>query len=359
MPHNGRTIIFLGAGASRCCGIPTMKDLTKHLLSSELGKDLRVIKRLFRTCSVPFNVETILGYLTTSANRHGYFRDSGSTHLALARGKKCIDLRSRPRHRTLAQQVKYEIRDRFYLQQEHRRSRNRRKNFPIHTLQVRYDFFLQRLVQNQLFHLSPSLPRGDPRYPNVEFFTTNYDDALETFFEWAGVPTTDGYVESIDPPDKGDQINYRFDELEFDDTDELRIYRLFGSVRYASYKGSISRIDPYTWSHPGRRRTFGDLLIYPGSTKVIWNDPQLQLFYRLHQRLRDPSTSYCIVVGYSFQDRAVADVFKNALYLNPSLRIYLVGLQARTIVRNVFDNHSSVKAIRKKFEKLDPLRDFR
>jgi len=255
--------------------------------------------------------------------------------------------------------MKYEIRKQCYVQRQPRKRlvRKKRQLSPLHSLQSRYDSFLRGLIANPLFHLTPTFPHGDPKYPNVEFFTTNYDDALETFFEWAGVPLTDGYIEDIAAPGTSNQIEYRFDETEFDDAEALRIYKLYGSIMYARQGHFITRIDPYTWSLPNRRRDFGDLLIYPGATKVIWNEPQLQLFYRLHQRLREPSTQFCIVIGYSFRDRVIADVFKDSLALNPSLCVYIVGLQARTIARKIFTGYRSVKAVNKSFEALNSALD--
>lgn len=339
-----------------------MNELTKRIVAMDVWEsELPKLRRSCRKCRIPFNVETILGYLTASANRHAQLLDVGSTILGLVRGHKSIDFSSNARHRTLAKYVKYEIKNQCYLQKERKRGRTPRKeaDSPLHALNVRYDYFLRRLIENPLFGLSPKFPLGVPIYPNVEFFTTNYDDVLETFFDWAGVPITDGYVEDIGSPKKGEHVTFRFDEVEFDDAQALRIYRLYGSIGYARYKNSITRIDPYTWSNPSRRRDFGDLLIYPGATKVIWSEPQLQLFYRLRRRLCDPTTLYCIVIGYSFRDRPITSIFKDALALNTSLRIFVVGKQARTIARSVFGDHHSIKPVGKNFETLDPVRDLR
>jgi hypothetical protein len=255
--------------------------------------------------------------------------------------------------------MKYEIRNQCYVPRHLAQQKKTMNVSPLHKLQAQYDRFLQGLISNPNLKLKAELPRGEPKYPNVEFFTTNYDDALETFFDWAGVPITDGYVEDMAAPGISDQIAYRFDETEFDDAAALRIYKLYGSIMYARQNSTITRIEPYTWSLPSHRRDFGDLLIYPGATKVIWNEPQLQLFYRLHERLRDPSTRFCIVIGYSFSDQVITDIFKDSLALNPSIRVYIVGPQAKTIARKKFAAYHSVKAVQKSFEKVNPVRDFR
>ena len=313
------------------------------------------MKRKFKANSIEFNTETLLAYLESSSNRKAQFKDVGPIILALLRANHGFNLHSFSKHKTLLNHVKTEIRNQCYV-----RTKQTSIEFPLRELMFRYDRFLRRLIKNRRFKLGAELrvkPGGKRVYPNLEFFTTNYDDALETFFELMGIPTTDGYHETIAPPGKGDEVTYRFDEYEFDDPGNVRIYKIYGSIRYARYKSSIVRIDPPAWPFAGRQRMIGDLLIYPGATKIVWNEPQLQLFYRLHQKLRQ--ASYCVVIGYSFGDRAIADVFLNALQLNPSLKIFVVGPDAKDTVLGVFGKRASVKGIKKTFEKLDPERDLK
>ena len=360
MPPGNRTqtIVFLGAGASRCCGIPTSKELTNRILQLPESKgELHRLKRKFRANSVEFNTETLLAYLGASSNRKAQFNEVGPILLGLLKGNSDFALRSVLRHKTLMSHVKAEIRNQCYV-----RIKQTSVKFRLKELMRPYDFFLRRLAQNKRFGLSAELrawPHGKRIYPNLEFFTTNYDDVLETFFDQVHIPTTDGYHETMVPPGKGDEVTYLFDESEFDDSSNVRIYKIYGSIRYARYKSSIVRIEPSVWLYASGQRMIGDLLIYPGATKIVWNEPQLQLFYRLHRRLSNRNTSYCIVIGYSFGDRAIADVFLDALRLNPSLKIFVVGPEAKATVRKIFGKCTSVKGISKAFEKLDPARDLR
>jgi hypothetical protein len=353
-----RTIVFLGAGASRCCGIPTSKELTDRILELPgFEKELHRLKQRFRVHLVEFNTETLITYLSASSSKKAHFSEVGPILLALLKGNRGFTLRSVLRHKTLMSHVKAEIRNQCYV-----RSKQISVKFPLKELMERYDFFLRRLVNNKRLGLEAELgagPDGRRIYPNLEFFTTNYDDVLETFFDMKGIPTTDGYHETMPPPGKGDEVTYLFDESEFDDSGNVRIYKIYGSVRYARYKSSIVRIEPSMWRYANGQRVIGDLLIYPGATKVVWNEPQLQLFYRLHRRLSNRKTSCCIVIGYSFGDRAIADVFLDALRLNPSLKVFVVGPEANATVLKIFGKSASVKSIEKTFEKLDPARDLR
>lgn len=340
--------MFLGAGASSFCGIPTGTELTRRILHTG-GREILKIRDRFEACSIPFNTETVLAFLEASSNRKLQFSDIGSVVLGLVKGNP-FDLRSVRRHNTLTRRVKLEIRNQCYVQ------RASRVKFPRAELLEKYDFFLKQLVTNRRFRLSPELPYTDPVYPRIEFFTTNYDDVLETFFDLKRIRIIDGYTEWMPPPGKGDEISYKFDDTEFDNTDTVRIYKLYGSILYAKYKGRVWRIEPNVWTMAER---YGDLLIYPGATKIVWNEPQLQLFYRLHQRLSQKTCKHCIVIGYSFRDRAVADVFRNVVRLNPSLRLYVVSPDASAIADRIFQRHPSVKPIRRSFLKLDPARHLR
>ena len=340
------TVVFLGAGASSFCGIPTAGQLKSRILQKG-GKDIQAIKRRFRTCSVPFNTETLLSFLESSSSRRLQFADIGPVVLGLVKGN-LFNLRSVRKHRTLTRFVKHEIRNQCYVQKPSAVA------FPRAELLRRYDFFLTQLMRNRRFRLSRQLPLNNATYPSIEFFTTNYDDVVETFFDLKGIPTIDGYADVVPPPGEGDEVTCRFNEREFDNPNAVRIYKLYGSIRYAKYKKRVWRIEPNLWSIAQR---LGDLLIYPGATKIVWNEPQLQLFYRLHQRLT--VCKRCIVIGYSFRDKAVADVFRNALALNPSLQVYVVSPDAHKIVKRVFHGNTSVKPIRKTFEKLDPAQHLR
>jgi hypothetical protein len=345
-------VIFMGAGASRCCGIPISSELDRKIFAIPVLKSQTgILKRRFEQSSVPFNTETLLAYLEASANKESQWKEFGAVLLTFVREDRDIDKNSVPMHDILSRHVKRTIRKECYV-----RSKQTLKKFPLVILRDRYSSFFRGLTKNKQFELTPALPHHKPVYPKVEIFTTNYDDAIETFFEMEGVETTDGYADSGLNADDG-QVIVRFDENEFRNPRAVKIYRLYGSIRYARKGSFVTKVDPYLWSLPETTGSYGDLLVYPGSTKIIWNEPQLQLFYRLQQRLL--TASYCIVIGYSFRDRAVAEIFHDALRLNTALTIFLIGYGASKIVRDVFGGNPSVRAIEKPFEKLVPQSDLR
>jgi len=345
LPNAKETIVFLGAGASKCFGIPVLKELDKHILNlpGGFGKQIRDLKKRFEANSIPFNTQNLLAFLETSCNKRLRYKEAGPVLLSFVKGNKKFDMRSVAAHKKLIDVVKSEIRNRCIVQKD-----------KLHLVRKKMDFFLRGLVRNRKFGLSAEIPIGQPIYPSVELFTTNYDDVLETFCEWIGIEAVDGYVETVPVSAKTGWIVCKFDEHEFDLPNVLRIYKLYGSVRYARRNDYVVRIEPRTWP---LLPTVKDLLIYPGATECIWNEPQLQLFYRLQQCLY--SASYSLIVGYSFPDRAVADVFRNALRLNPSMKSFLIDKRASWIVREVFGNPKSMKPINIMFEDFDPVKHLR
>lgn len=307
------------------------------------------LKNRFQRNGIPFNVETLLGFLETSCNRQLQIREIGSLALGLLRSNQRLERSSTPEHGLLATGVKDLIRTQCHVKSNKKRTQSR-----LRRLDSRYDSFLRGLVSHSLFGLAPKLPPRNPRYPAVEVFTTNYDDVLETFFERKSVEFTDGYRETGEVSRSGDII-VRFEEDEFRNPSPAKIYKLYGSIKYARIGNSTVKIEPYVWSFGGTH--MGDLLVYPGATKVIWNEPQLQLFYRLQQRLY--RAFYCIVIGYSFNDRAVAEMFLDALDSNKSLRIFVVSPSAENIKLEVFRNNPAVIPVHKRFEQFDPKRDLK
>jgi hypothetical protein len=352
----GGTVVFLGAGASHCVGIPMADDLIRAILQiRRLRPELLILKERFLKNNVPFNTETLLAYLETSSNREKSFLDAGAALLGLTNRDRCFNLDSVTRHADLAKDIKAEIKKRCYVGATHN------VKFPEAVLQERFGYFLNGLTKNRKLDLKRKFPRNKPKYPNLEFFTTNYDNVLDKFFSLQKIDIIDGYTETgytktIGAAQIGNEQDerptFKFDEIEFNDSDFPRIHKLFGCVMYARQGKDIFRIEPNVWPYA---TNILDLLIYPGSTKIIWTEPQLQLFHRFHQRLN--MASNCVVIGYSFHDPAVNGIFTHAA-LNSALHIYCVcGKYTKKIVQRVFGDAENVTPVPKTFERLNPVRD--
>jgi hypothetical protein len=153
----------------------------------------------------------------------------------------------------------------------------------------------------------------------AEIFSTNYDLLIERGLEIASVPYFDGFVGTVNP---------YFSDSASDPVDDLtaspslpkawvRLWKLHGSI------GWRSAVEPVT----GTKRTVrlpsvdpaadDDVMIFPSREK--YSDSRRLPFVALHDRLRRlTATGECLllVVGYSFNDQHINDIFFSNLRAN-------------------------------------------
>ena len=333
-------VLFLGAGASASFGIPTLTGLKRRVkteLPSYLTR-LGQIERDLRASGFRTDIEKILMYLDASGRPRNTFRVLGPAMIPLSGRVSKSSLKPREADNRLAIRIKKTMRKSCLV-----KDGKMRQHITAH-----YDRMMPQLVQRfGLTSLTP--PPSGLSYPDVDVFTTNYDNVLETLCFDRGLGHTDGYA------DVTGSRQLSFDEKEYDVPNRIRIYKLNGSVELVRLRGDgIVRTDS-----PLRPTWLGyavqDLLIYPGLSKKFWKKPQLELFYKLKESLG--TARNCLCVGYSFGDEEILDVFIEAIWSNASLKLYIVSPDAAVIKRNRFQNHNQVEAVSKKFEDLNPLTD--
>jgi len=147
----------------------------------------------------------------------------------------------------------------------------------------------------------------------VSVFTTNYDpvtDILMEIAESSGVPYHDGF-NRLGGWDSGG-----YSELK---SSGLAIYRLHGSMSWVKSEGKIKNTRDYSHRSPGYAEP---LLIYPGFKGNPEQDGH-PAFQFAHTELQSElgKASMVLMIGFSFRDQHLNDIFHKALTTNQKLRM--------------------------------------
>lgn len=157
-------------------------------------------------------------------------------------------------------------------------------------------------------------------YGKTHIFSTNYDLVMETFLRSHGYRFSDGFDEGWNPS--------LFDAQAV----QVALYKVHGSVNwYRAASGDYFRL-PIRNPPPDIRSYSGDaaesLMLYPAQ-KFAYAGPFLDMMALLRERLTNSFA--VIVIGYSFRDPPIAQLFSEALSNNPSLVVILVDPHAREV----------------------------
>lgn len=242
---------FIGAGASKACGLPDVKGLEDKVRAKLTGDDLAAFSRLL----VGRNIEQVLSRLR---------RISG-----LVTGDETVDSLTADKADALDKSVCAAI---------------------VSALDI------GAATLAPMSNLAAWAARADYRFP-LEIFTVNYDLLLETALEEHGVPYFDGFVgnlrarfrtDLVEAPlgDPGGYVASRF----------VRLWKLHGSVNWVrSGDDQIVRTGQPAEDLPAA--------IYPSDAKYEESRrvPFLVLQDRLRRALHQPET-IVLVSGFSFAD---------------------------------------------------------
>ncbi|HJQ37696.1 MAG TPA: SIR2 family protein [Thermoanaerobaculia bacterium] len=243
--------VFLGAGASRACGLPDVATLQKSVLT-----DLDATQRAaFEVQLTDRNLEQALSRLRRIAG--------------LLSGEQTVDGLTSAAATMLDAAVCASI--------------VRQLNVEQADLEPAYRF-------------AAWAARADYRQP-IEIFNVNYDLIIETAFERLRVPYFDGFVGALEARFHTDLVETRAGgDAAGLPSFFVRLWKLHGSVNWEWKKGEIARLgQPVSSGQPAA--------IYPSETK--YEESRRMPFVVLHDRFRralnEPET-IILMSGYSFCD---------------------------------------------------------
>jgi len=332
-----KVVVFLGAGASVPFGIPDTMQIVENLEKDLKCYSQRIHEIRERVKQFGFldDIEAVLSVVDFWANPKDAILEVGpsfaeTTTFNLATFKK------RPKETRMSRRIKdYIVRKCFIMDEQ-----------IIIKIEEIYGQFFQSI--NQTFNLIHCDPPGRLICPAIDVFTTNYDNVIELYAKKNGVRAYDGYREQT-------AGYYAFDnDYYVTSLTSLRLYKLHGTVTCAKLKsGEIERLPLIPRRGPlviSGQKAFPDL-IYPGMHRYLAKEPQLELLNLLKQSLL--SSKICIVVGYSFRDPNVGQIFTDACRKNNSLKVYLVSPCATQIIKEKALNPNQFVPVNKRFESLD------
>jgi hypothetical protein len=313
MIRHTRLLLFLGAGASCEFGVPGMKARTSGFLKehSKFQTMVKGITRRLRGAGFPNNLETVLWYSVGKIDPKNAILQ-GSPYLSdlLPSG---LPPRDRS-YRALINEIEEYIAARCTIHEEYR------------VLQISecYSGFFSHLIK--AFTLKNT---GSKKHPclDIDVFTTNYDNLIEQFCESNGHSFYQGYQPLADH-------TLRYDTEYYEQHSPIRLYKLHGSVTI----GMLSDGRPFYslgglkigHQHPTGGRIIKRAIIFAHEMyppKAPYSDLLCIL------KLKLLSTEYALIVGYSFPNPAVLNLFLDAMRENEFLRLIVLDPKARVIVR--------------------------
>lgn len=267
--------LFLGAGASKACGLPDVAGLTEHVRRSLTADQLPAFERL----ATGRNLEQVLSRLRRIA-------------ALLEKAEDTVD------GLTGAQADALDI--------EICRLIIERLTSGTHT-------------QESMLRLASWAARADYHRP-VELFTVNYDLLAETGLEALGVPYFDGFVGTLRAQFRGDLVDGVGDVERGVQAGAslpsflVRLWKLHGSVHWVwsdDDSPTVMRLGtPAPGGHPAA--------IYPSDAKYDESRrvPFLVLQDRLRRALDEPET-LTLITGYAFGDQHLNETVFNAARRRP------------------------------------------
>jgi hypothetical protein len=184
-----------------------------------------------------------------------------------------------------------------------------------------YSDFFKKLASKHPSHPQKGKDKQMYTYPeNCSIYTTNYDAVMETY--WEGIaPINDLW------DDTGKTLDVRKYE-----GDVLNLIKLHGSLDWFGLSdGTIVKLGKYQKTYGKREVQSGEVMLYPIRQKDLYLYPWFDLFYRFKDDLKHTKT--WIVIGYSFNDEFILNIFLEALVLDRDHKLILVTPNPNDVVK--------------------------
>ena len=319
-------LIFLGAGASKAFGIPTMQEMVTEF-EKTIKKDNKECFEFYfeikntlieKYGSQHVDIESILSVLNGIVSQitikelghYAYY------HIQkFCKSKNITYPEDHPVDEYIDKAKKIEDSLKKYI----------RKKCDIELSNESHD----KVYQKSYLPFFNTIDGNKKNYPNHNLtinwkaYTTNYDNIFEGFWDAFESPK-DHFV-------KESSANNYFllsDELHGDQT----FCKLHGSLNWTKEK-ETGRIIKKQISGYNIYDTEGDVMLFPTQQKDLYLHPWFTLFSDLRKGLQNQSNWY--VVGYSFNDEFIRNVFQEILSYNSDKRLIIINPIAEK-VRNKF-----------------------
>jgi hypothetical protein len=291
-------VVFLGAGASVPLGLPTMVELSERfeetiLDDSRYLKEVLKAKQVIKRNGFQYDVESLYTYLLGHADPHDSLKKAGPYAASVCTVQPISKLRRKMIFNKIRERLEEYMIKKCYIEEEHMKRR-------VKTL---YNRFFAKISGVDDWENS------EPDWDNTvfEIFTTNYDNAIEYYGMEIGQIPFIGYSKT-----KREKV--RFLPEQYASTPaKIKLYKLHGSVELSLLKDdTVVAVEPP--KSPGETHNGipikAKVMVY-GPDKNLIAEPYFELLVHLKEHLKN--VHECVVVGYSFRDPWVYQIFHDVI----------------------------------------------
>jgi hypothetical protein len=307
-------MFFLGAGASIEAGVPDttkfVQGFIEYLEENKLDKELNVLKIILETLkekgNITIDIELVLGTIIALNKKKNselvYFYDQST-------------FKFKPEDVHVLNKLESILKG--YI----------RKNVVVAMSDVRY---LEPLKE----------------FKPVNVFSTNYDTCIEMLCTKHKLKYTDGFD------------SYWNHELFDSDKYDIKLFKLHGSILwYLTNYGNFVKLLPNFVKLLTKKgdetdeiplitdETAQPFIMYPIGGKLEYHRPLVYLTNKLEKHLKEKETNFCIVVGYSFREDYIKNIFFDSAKENENLTIILIDPNAGTIFNEKLRYRDDEKSI--------------
>jgi len=316
-------MIFLGAGASKPYGMPTLEEFSKYVFDKlrDIGHEevLKNIRESLKIFGMTVDFESLYSILEGLSNPIRSVQNSGPLTAYLLRNKE--GLPNGYDYSEVLRDLRKTIYEKCSIDGD-------QLEIVLSCMDKLLDITRENTCTERI------VGKGGPRQVNIGkvFATTNYDMALELYFLAREVPIIDGYK------DTGAITKYFDPEIITDPYvyDGKAIIKLHGSI-WQFLRGSQmikTKLDPYSDAIPFDIKVEREMMIYPTREKEILNY-QFFPFFSIFKKI---SWTKLLAIGYSFRDEPVNMSVIENMQLQEKSQIIIVNPNPDKVLQNLYDN---------------------
>lgn len=319
-------MIFLGAGASKPYGIPTLEEFSEDVLNKlrQIGHEevIRNIQESLKEFSMTTDFESLYSILEGLTNPVRSVQYAGPLTAFLVRSKRNLPIGYD--YTQVLSDLRRIIYDKCLIISDEETFKKVERCLDQLLEVTKENTCMERIVG-----------KTGPRDVNIGkiFTTTNYDMALELYFLSKEVPVTDGYE------DTGALVKH-FNPLLLSDpyTPERSrgIIKLHGSIwQFLRGKEMIkTKLDPHSDAFPFKIQVEREMMIYPTREKDILN----YQFFPFFSIFKSIAWTKLLVIGYSFRDEPVNTAIIENMRLYEKSQIIIINPRPDEVLENLYSN---------------------
>jgi len=319
-------MIFLGAGASKPFGIPTLEEFSKEVMTKleqlDQGDILARIKDSCKEFDIELDFETLYSILEGMVNPEESVRHAGPLVAFLVRKK--AELPKSYNYTETLDGLRRTIYEKCTIDDQR-----------FSEVKRCYDSLFEVTDKN---YSSEGVIGGAIYSYNIGkvFATTNYDMALELYLYEKGIRIIDGYthttglVKAHDPRSLWDPIPVGSLAL------YTTVLKLHGSI-FEFLKGDKivkTDLDPHRSNLPFKINVEQEMMIYPTKEKDILVQPYFTAFSAF-KRIR---WSKLLVIGYSFHDMPINTAILENMRDIDNSQLIVINPKADDVIENLYNN---------------------